>query len=169
MFEGNSVPGKEKRYMLVARTISFLFNRHDVLLIKGSMNRTRWAGLYNGVGGHVEQGESILDCAKRELLEEAGIEGVSLDLVCIITIDNGKNPGVCLFVYRGEYEGEAGFESGEGKIEWVDLGKVDSLPIVDDLQGLLGLAFTYKKGDRVKYLKYAYDADQNLTIVRSDN
>jgi 8-oxo-dGTP pyrophosphatase MutT (NUDIX family) len=29
--------------------------------------------LWNGLGGHVEQGESVLSAAKRELLEESGL------------------------------------------------------------------------------------------------
>lgn len=166
MLDGNRVDPEEKRYQFVARTICFLFNDHRVLLINGSPNRKRWAGLYNGVGGHVEKGESILECAKRELSEEAGVEGVDLDLVSIITIDNGGNPGVCLFVYRGEYDGELISGSEEGTVEWVDMTRLEDLPVVQDLPGMLGMVYRYQKGDEPLYFKYSYNSDGKLSIIR---
>jgi 8-oxo-dGTP diphosphatase len=166
MLEGNRVDPREKRYQFVGRTICFLFNKHQVLLIKGSENRKRWAGLYNGIGGHVEKGESIMECARRELSEEAGVDGAELDLVSIITIDNGNNPGICLFVYRGEYDGDVSEGSDEGSIEWVDMANIENLQVVQDLPGLLGMVFRYQKGDDPTYFKYSFDSEGKLGISR---
>jgi 8-oxo-dGTP diphosphatase len=166
MLDGNRVDPSEKRYQFVARTICFLFNKHQVLLIKGSKNRKRWADLYNGIGGHVEQGESIMECAKRELAEEAGVDGVELDLVSVISIDNGKNPGICLFVFRGEYDGDIGAGSDEGTVEWVDMASIEDLPAVQDLPGLLGMVFRYQEGDDPTYFKYSFGPDGKLEILR---
>lgn len=47
------------------------FQGHEVVLIR--KNRPDWQrGLLNGVGGHVEDGESALEAMTREFTEEAG-------------------------------------------------------------------------------------------------
>jgi 8-oxo-dGTP diphosphatase len=51
---------------------AFDYNKKDILLI--TKNRPAWqAGLWNGIGGHVEEGESALDCMVREFREETGL------------------------------------------------------------------------------------------------
>ncbi len=51
--------------------IGFLFRDSDVALI--SKNRPDWQkGKFNGVGGHIEDGESPADAMQREFYEEAG-------------------------------------------------------------------------------------------------
>jgi len=55
--------------------LGFLFsnNKKEVVLIK--KNRPLWQkGLYNGVGGHVEDGETPLKAMKREFNEETGVK-----------------------------------------------------------------------------------------------
>ena len=37
-------------------------------------NRPPNAGLWNGFGGKISPGETPLDCVRREVLEEAGID-----------------------------------------------------------------------------------------------
>ena len=66
------------RYTIIPRTLIFLICGKNVLLLKGALNKRLWAGLYNGVGGHIERGEDILTAAQRELQEETGLEEVKL-------------------------------------------------------------------------------------------
>ena len=52
----------------------FLFNptMDSVVLVK--KNRPEWQkGFYNGVGGHIEQGENPFDAMTREFEEETGV------------------------------------------------------------------------------------------------
>ncbi|MCF7831726.1 MAG: NUDIX domain-containing protein [Candidatus Pacebacteria bacterium] len=44
------------------------------------------AGQYAWPGGLLEQGESIIECAKREVLEETGIIIKNVDFLCVINI-----------------------------------------------------------------------------------
>ena len=76
-----------KRFSVVPRSLIFLFNDQDqVLLIKGSPEKHIWADKYNGLGGHIEPGEDILEGALRELAEESGDKGFTH---LVMWADNG--------------------------------------------------------------------------------
>ncbi len=53
--------------------LGFAFNNDNVALIL--KNRPAWQkGLYNGIGGHIEPGETPLKAMIREFKEETGVE-----------------------------------------------------------------------------------------------
>ena len=91
------------RYTLVPRTLIFMTREDQILLIRGAPHKRLWANQYNGIGGHVERGEDLLSAANRELLEETGLTSVDLWLCGMISIDTGKNPGIGIFIFRGEW------------------------------------------------------------------
>lgn len=78
-----------KRY-----TLGFIFNKElsHVLLIK--KQRSTWQkGKYNGIGGHIEEGEEPYECFIREVQEESGIELTKKEVECVGIIENnGDNP-----------------------------------------------------------------------------
>ncbi len=135
------------RYMLVPRTLIFLTRGREVLLLKGAKDKRLWAGLYNGVGGHVEPGEDILSAARRELQEETRLTVPDLWLCGTVTVDTQVNPGVGIFVYKGEYTGDERASSPEGALEWVQYPGVEKLPLVSDLVALLPRIMKMKKGE----------------------
>lgn len=145
------------RYLLVPRTLIFLTCGDRLLLVKGSPNKRLWAGLYNGLGGHVEQGEDVLSAAYRELREEAGLEGVPLWLCGVITIDTGQVPGVAVFVLRGETGQADLFASAEGQPEWVPVSRLPDLPLVEDLTTLLPRLLAMQPGTAPFAAHYSYD------------
>ena len=59
-------------------------------------------------GGHLEFGESVEGCAKRELLEETGLKVISSMLGPWVenVMENGKKHYITLFVHVDQFEGE---------------------------------------------------------------
>ncbi len=155
-----------ERYMLVPRTLIFLTREDEILLLKGAPNKPLWANLYNGVGGHVQPGEDVLAAARRELREETGLDA-SLWLCGIITIDTGTNPGVGLFVFRGEPRpADAPLRpSREGLVSWVPLEGWAQLPLVEDLKVLLPRVLAATPQTPPFFAQYAYDDAGHLHIT----
>ena len=142
--------------------------------MKGSPEKRLWAGLYNGIGGHVERGEDVLSAAYRELSEETGMEVNDLWLCGLITIDTGEDIGVGIFILRGEISA-VGAEfsdqlppSSEGNLEWVQINQLSSLPLVEDLQVLLPRVLGAQRGDPPFSAHYWYDEADRLMIMFRD-
>ena len=63
-----------------------IFKDGKVLLGKRKHTNGLGDGEYAGTGGHLEYMESIEECAKRETLEEAGIEIENVRFLCAINL-----------------------------------------------------------------------------------
>lgn len=152
------------RYMLIPRTAILLRRENSYLLLKGAPTKRLWANKYNGLGGHVEPGEDILSAAKREFLEETGLQA-DLWLCGTLVVDTGQNPGIGLYFFTGECaEGEPS-PSAEGQAEWIGYDEIWHLPVVDDLPIILGRIHTMQRGDPPFMGRSFYDAEGHLTVV----
>jgi len=145
--QGTRARGR-RRHVAVPRTLIFVTSQNpetgsqDVLLLKGAPDKRLWAGLYNGLGGHVEAAEDILSAAERELFEETGLRAVRLCLRGVVHIDTGHDahgprPGVLMFVFTGQSEERAVHATPEGMPEWLPVDGLAELPLVDDLYAVL--------------------------------
>lgn len=152
------------RYMLIPRTLIFLTRGDQVLLLKGAQNKRLWSGLYNGIGGHIERGEDALSAAHRELFEETGLRVPNLALCGIATIDTQMNPGVCIFIFTGEYQGGEPIRSTEGSLEWIKIQEIKKIPIVADLPLLLPKILAYKIDSPIFFSRSFYDDNGNIRV-----
>lgn len=154
------------RYQVIPRTLIFLFDHLSrVLLLKGAPDKRLWAGKYNGIGGHLESHESVLEGALRELKEETGIEGVGLWLCAQIMVTVNDQQGVALFVFKGEVEDVPLTDSIEGTLEWVDMIELGELPLVEDLKVILPKVATQNRAAGVLFGKSYYDDQDRLVVT----
>ncbi|MHC1784691.1 MAG: NUDIX domain-containing protein [Anaerolineaceae bacterium] len=153
-----------KRYQVIPRTLIFIFDESRVLLLKGRPDKKIWPGLFNGLGGHVESGEDVLAAARRELLEESGIPHSHLDLCGVISIDLKQGNGILVFVFKGIYQRGDLKSSHEGTLEWIEVNRIDSIPVVEDLPTILPLVQRYHPGCEPFFAWYSYGEDGCLKI-----
>ena len=127
-----------ERYAVYPRTLTFLLDGDDVLLIQRSPDAPLFPGLYNGVGGHVERGEDLLSSARREVREETGLDVPDLALRCLLHVDEGPGrPGVLVFVFVGQAGRRDVTTPDEGTLHWVPLSRLHELALLPDLPPLL--------------------------------
>jgi 8-oxo-dGTP diphosphatase len=155
---------RSDRYQIIPRTLIFVTRGEQVLLLKGAPHKRLWANLYNGIGGHIERGEDALSAARRELVEESGLQVSGLALVGTVIADASEWAGIGIFVYKGIYEGGEPVSSEEGLLEWVDVHELDQYPLVEDLKVILPLLLGMTPGDPPFSALYYYDEKDKLCI-----
>jgi len=156
-----------ERYMFVPRTLIFLTCGNKILLLKGAKGKRLWSGLYNGVGGHIEQGENILSAAHRELLEETGLTSCTLWLCGITTVDTQTNPGVCIYIFRGECTEDVPMLTNEGSLEFIQISDISRIPMVADLPVFLPKILEMKYGDPPFLAHSKYNEIGDLVVTFS--
>ena len=82
-------------------------------------------GKWNGLGGHIESGETPEECVVREVYEESGLTLRNPRLRGILTFPmfDGIEDEYTFLYTANEFEGEL-IESPEGILEWIDDSKV---------------------------------------------
>lgn len=107
----DALPDAGMRY-----TLCFLTRGRQVLLLH--RRRPPNQGLWNGVGGHIEPGETPLAACLREVREETGYELTGARLAGLLTWEGFETPPGGLYIFTAEAPaGEPG-HCGEGELRW---------------------------------------------------
>lgn len=102
-------------------------NQHNEVL---TLERTgAWPGI-TFPGGHLEAGESVLDCARREVLEETGIQISDLRICGLIHWSN-RDSGERYLVWclRAQPTSDTLRDSPEGPVAWHALSGLEHQPL----------------------------------------
>lgn len=94
---------------------------------QNDINEGKWIG----IGGKIENGESPLDCVKREFLEETGLEISDIRLKAYITfpqLHSFEDEGMFLYVAYA-YKGKLKENCNEGKLSWINDDMISTLPM----------------------------------------
>lgn len=129
----------------------FLFRKNRVLLLERGSGKRFAPGRWTGVGGRVELGEmdDLDTAALREVSEEAGIEAEdirNLEIRVVLTrIEEGDVTNVVFF--SGHTDRESLHACNEGRLQWVDLDRVDDLDLVENARYALNLALQTEESE----------------------
>jgi 8-oxo-dGTP diphosphatase len=105
---------------MIHYTIGFIRRNDEILLL--NREKPAWMGVWNGVGGKVEQGESPRESMIREISEETGIELTHVYFKGVVTwmVDEHRHGG--MFAYYAEvsdnFEYCTPVQTDEGILDW---------------------------------------------------
>jgi 8-oxo-dGTP diphosphatase len=152
------------KYSKIISTVCYVRDKGKILVLHRNktevLNNKRF---YRGLGGKSEQGESPIDCVKREIKEEAGIE-IEPIWKGVVTISSPSSNDWEAHVFMAEgFKGEI-ISSSEGELTWVDESQISNLEMPEGDKELLPLLF--EEGKFHAHLKY--DEYKNLISLKID-
>ena len=92
---------------------------------QGDVNKDKWIG----VGGKLEVGETVRECAERELNEETGLTAQKLDYRGIVYFENTLYPSEEMHLFTCDMFSGRLTDCDEGELEWVKKRDIDKLNI----------------------------------------
>lgn len=152
------------RWLTIPRTLCFVQQGSDILLMKRGAHKRVFPNRYNGVGGHIERDEDPLSGARREILEETGLSVERLDLRAVYNIDAGAATGIILFVFVAEAGSREVIANSEGTLHWIPQAEVMRLDLVEDLPLILPRILAMQPGDAPLFVHVSYDSTDQIQM-----
>jgi 8-oxo-dGTP diphosphatase len=152
------------RWLALPRTLCFVFNGGDILLMKRGAHKRVFPNRYNGLGGHIERAEDPLSSAAREIHEESGLTVRNLRLRAVYNVDAGAPTGIILFVFTAWSDTRAVSANDEGTLHWVSRSDVLALDLVDDLPLILPRILDTDASNEIIFAHLSYDDGDKLVM-----
>lgn len=118
--------------------VIFLKKEDKYLLLKRRDDHPVDPGIYNGIGGRVQLGETYLDTAIRMIKEETGYEivGTKLKFVGLAREEECEHGDWTMAYYTANVAGDPplGWKTPKGELFWVEELEVLNKDIISDLK-----------------------------------
>ena len=98
--------------------VIIVFDKEDKNILMCKREKEPYKGKFNLVGGKVEEGESEIDAAYRELSEETGIKKTDIKLSNLMNLDY-KMQDMELEVYTGRLNKDVELVEEVNKLYWI--------------------------------------------------
>lgn len=155
----------DSRWIVIPRTLSFVFNGENVLLMQRAPHKRVFPNKYNGLGGHIERDEDPLTSARREILEECGLEVTDLRLRGVHNIHAGEQSGIMLFVFTAQSESREFTDDGrEGTLHWIPINELENTDLVEDLPLILPRVLAMPNDAAPYFAHVSYDANDHIRM-----
>lgn len=134
-------------YTPILATLGYVLSpdRGRVLMIhRNTRDHDHHLGKYNGLGGKLEANEDVTAGMRREIREEAGVECLELSLRGTISWPGFGKHGEDWFGFLFVVSHFSGVPLGrnpEGTLEWIEIGKLETLPLWEGDRHFLPLVF----------------------------
>ncbi len=116
------------------------------------------AGKWNGLGGKFEVGESPEECVVREVFEESGLVIAAPRLRGLLLFSGFKKNDWYVFVFTAEKFSGKMKENGEGFLQWIPEGELESLPLWPSDH----IFFPWLQNEKFFSAKFVYEGDEYL-------
>ncbi len=121
---------------------------------ENDLNKDKWVG----IGGKFEDKESPEECNIREVFEETGLTLLNYEYRGIVTFVSDKWPTEYMHIFTSSQFSGKIKECDEGKLEWVNISDIFSLPIWEGDKIFLKLI--QNKNEPFFSLKLEYSGDK---------
>jgi 8-oxo-dGTP diphosphatase len=135
LFDENVGMTVDRKNLARRYVVGFAFNRDKshVLLIR--KERPEWQkGLLNGLGGHIEDGETPMQAMIREMQEESALEIIDWNLRTSF-----HGPSYELFVYSAVHRIQDAIQMTDEALIHVEVNSIWNAPVIPNLRWLIPL------------------------------
>ena len=164
--------GSAERHRPVVGTLAYVLHpdgRRVLLVHRTYRESDENLGKYNGVGGHLEKGESVAACMVREIREETGLEVLSMRLrgtVCWADFGPSKADWLGFVFVVDSFRGEPFADNEEGTLSWEPIDRLGQLPMWKGDRLFLPLVFDGDPRPFHGYMRYEGDEPRDWTYSR---
>ena len=134
-------------YTPIVATLGYVLSpdgRQALMIHRNARPGDQHLGKYNGLGGKVERDEDVAAGMRQEILEEAGIECGTMRMRGTISWPGFGKHGEDWFGFVfviDDFTGTPLTSNPEGTLEWVDVDKLETLPLWEGDRQFLPLVF----------------------------